>query len=98
MNVTRPNDINHHDSPEDWLGGVLIFSRAISYFLKDNQGIVIDLKANMKFTGDITAKRVIVYRSNERMCIAKYENMETPEGQLAWVHIEDAPEENEKQL
>lgn len=47
MNYTRPNDDQHQDTPQDWLNGALIFARALSLILNNNEGIVVDIQGDM---------------------------------------------------
>ena len=59
MNYTRPNDINHEDTPEDWLYSALVFSEALGLILREGEGIFLETKGDMlKLNPD--AKRVIV--------------------------------------
>ena len=69
MNYTRPNASDHKDSPEDWLHGALIFARALSIVLEEGVGIVVDLKGDMMCPGQPAAKKVVVYRLNEKIHI-----------------------------
>lgn len=63
MNYTKPNDLDHKDSPNDWLMSALIFARALSAILSENEGVVIDLVGDMKFTEDLSVDKVIVFYS-----------------------------------
>lgn len=84
MNYTRPNDPDHEDSPEDWLSGATIFARALSLMLRENEGIVVDLKGDMKFTVDPTARKLIVFLEDRQIKIIPCEE-DLPEGQMVWL-------------
>lgn len=60
MNYTRPNDPSYEDKAEDFLHGSLIFARALSYMLREGQGIVIELVGDMKCPGHPDATKVLV--------------------------------------
>jgi hypothetical protein len=54
------NNLNQTNKPEDWLNSTLIFGRALSFMLDENQGIVVNI------TDDVTlydgkVNKVIVY-------------------------------------
>lgn len=92
MNYTKPNELTHNDDPSDWLNCALIFTRSLSFLLENSEGIIVDLKNDMKF-GDY--KKVIVYRDNKQVKIVEYDG-EEPEGTLTWMHDEeDIVEEGE---
>ena len=66
MNYTKPNDKEYEDKPEDWLLTSLVFTRAISFLLPENCGIVVDLKGDaVNLYPD--AKRVIVGHGDGRV-------------------------------
>jgi hypothetical protein len=85
MNYTKPNDENYEDKPEDWLLTSLIFTRAISFLLPENHGIVVDLKGDaIKLYPD--AKRVIVGHSDRQVYLEPAdERTDLNEGD--WVEI-----------
>lgn len=69
MNYTNANKIDHKDSPEDWLNSALIFSRTLSLLLKENEGIVVDLKGDMKFMLDENISKVVVFKRSGQIII-----------------------------
>lgn len=67
-NYTRPDDENYEDKPEDWLFLSIAFSRALSRFLADGQGVIIDSKGGMlEIKPDV--KRIIIFNDGEQMRI-----------------------------
>lgn len=61
MNYTKPNDNNHEDSPEDWLNSTLIFGRALSLLIDENEGIVVSIKGDMINPINPGNKKVVVF-------------------------------------
>jgi len=58
MNYTH-NNPDHEDTPQDWLLGALVFSRAVGLIIPEGKGIIVDLKNDMiELYPD--AKRIIV--------------------------------------
>lgn len=94
MNYTKPNNPDHEDSPEDWLNAALIFGRSVALLLENNQGVVVDLKGDMKCPdpenekGYIDHNKVIVYLNDNMIRIAKFEQ-DYKEGTVIWVLNED---------
>lgn len=85
MNYTNPENPDHIDSPKDWLNSALIFARALSLSLKENEGIVVDIKGDMEFQMDPSIKKVIVfYKEGMTRIIECEEDLE--EGQYVIVH------------
>jgi hypothetical protein len=64
MNYTNPNDPDHVDDPQDWLNSSLIFARTISLLLKENEGIVVDIKGDVKFGPNLDVSKVIVFKKD----------------------------------
>lgn len=91
MNYTKPDNEEWEDSPVDWLFSALVFARTIGYLLKDETGVVIDLKGdmfeNMPPTWIIEdTKRVIVYNSGDQIkVISADERTDLKEGDI--VHM-----------
>jgi hypothetical protein len=90
QNYTRPQDENHQDKPEEWLGGALVFARTIGLLLLENEGIVV------KIAGDAQQifpyEYAVVYNKNGNVNIqdAKIfqpvgEAVPLVEGQKLWV-------------
>ena len=63
MNYTNPNNLDHNDTPEDWLNSSLIFARSLSLIFKENEGVVVDLMGDMRFGDEGNIKKVIVFFS-----------------------------------
>jgi len=71
------------DNPNDWLYSALCFTGALSYFLKENEGIVVDCKnALLEINPDI--KKVIVWCSEKQINITPTDE-DLKEGQLVWM-------------
>jgi hypothetical protein len=85
MNYTRPNNLEHEDTPMDWLNSSLIFSRALGLILKNEEGIVVGLKGDAEFLPDPEVKKVIVFRDGEMISIAPCEH-DIEEGQ--WILLD----------
>ena len=80
MNYSKPNLNNHTDSPKDWLASALIFSSALGKLLHENEGIVIELKNDMRSLLK-TCEKVIVYKKENQIHIIEAED-ELAVGQL----------------
>jgi hypothetical protein len=84
MNYTS-NDLEHEDSPEEWLACCLCFVGALSFLLKEGEGVAVKVQNDLKqfFPDD---EVIVVYSSDNQIKITK-EGVEglTP-GQLVWVH------------
>lgn len=61
MNYTKPNDENHETTYQELLDTTLIFARALSFTLKENQGIVVDVKGDVSLDNE----KVIVYNGKD---------------------------------
>lgn len=86
VNFTRPNDEDYEDKPEDWLKGALAFAAALGHLLKDNEGIVVDCKNDLK---ELTkCDKIMVYQKNNQINIEELE-ADLPEGSLIMVHDVD---------
>lgn len=88
-NYTKPQDPNHEDSPQDWLNSCLVFVAALSCLLQETEGVVIDIKGDMKVEDD--AKKVIVFKKDEHIHIYPISEDEDriknlPEGTMIWMH------------
>lgn len=84
MNYTNANKINYEDKPEDWLNSALIFSRALSLLLKENEGIVVDLKGDAKFMPDESVSKVVVFKRNKQIVIEECDQTFT-EGDMCFI-------------
>jgi hypothetical protein len=88
-NHLKPEDQNYENTTQDLINASLIFGRALGIILKEKQGIVIDVKGDIKFPEEV--KKVIVFKFEERVHIHNcHEDLE--EG--ISVNLEtDSPEE-----
>lgn len=93
MNYTRPDlaDQGHDDSPKDWLASALIFTRALHFLLKENEGIIVDVMGDTLNLVDF--KKAIVYRKNNQVRITECVE-DLPDGQLVWMNEEELPKED----
>lgn len=55
-----------NDTEQDLLNCTLILAKALSLFLKDNEGIVVDVSDQVKFDNK-TIKRVVVYNKDNEI-------------------------------
>jgi hypothetical protein len=85
MNYTRPNDPDHEDSSQDWLNSSLIFARALGLLLEEGEGVVVDLKGDMSFPGDLDVAKVIVYSKDSQIRVLECDE-DLEEGQFVMVH------------
>lgn len=67
MNYTKPNEEDHHDSPQDWLNSSLIFARTISLLLEERRGIVVDVKGDVDFGEEV--EKVVVFKRDGQIVI-----------------------------
>jgi hypothetical protein len=75
---------NPEDKPEDWLLSSMIFTRALHFLLKENEGIVVHPAGDAKMLTE--AKQLIVYRSGGQVRINDHSDEESfPDGQLVWM-------------
>jgi len=87
VNYTNPNDLNHVDTPEDWLNCSLIFANALGFLLSEDEGVVIDNKGDMNFnllfkTDNI--KKIILYNSGEQIKIIECDG-DIEDGTIIWM-------------
>lgn len=85
MNYTNPNNPEYEDKPEDWLNSALIFARTLSLILKENEGIVVDIVGDTKFSLDPSVKKVIVFNSENQMRVIECEK-DLEEGTWIMMH------------
>lgn len=76
-NHLKPNEEGYQDNPQDLLNSSLIFARTLGFIFKEGEGIVIDIKDEVKL-GDDT-KKVIVFKSDDQVHIYKCDD-DLPEG------------------
>lgn len=87
MNYTRPNEENHIDDPKDWLNSALIFTRALSLLLRENEGIVVKLQGDM-FNPVSESNNVFVVRKNNQIHIQNADP-KLEEGSMIWFDSEE---------
>jgi hypothetical protein len=63
---------NTNGNPQDLLNASLIFARALSLILEDNQGIVVDLQGGIELSSD--TNKVIVFKHEDQVHIYKCED------------------------
>ena len=71
MNYTKLNEPEHQDTPQDLLNSALIFARALSHLLEENEGVVVDVVGDIKLTDDV--KKVIVFSYKDQINISMCE-------------------------
>jgi hypothetical protein len=76
-NYTNPGQAGQEQNPQDLINASLIFARALGLILKDDEGIVVDIKGNIILGEDV--KKVIVFKNNEQVHIYMCEE-DIPEG------------------
>lgn len=89
-NYTKPQDPEHEDTPQDWLNSCLVFAATLSCLLQETEGVVIDIKGDMKVEGDDT-KKVIVFKKDHQIHIYPIpedddRSKNLPEGTMIWMH------------
>lgn len=80
-------EANFDGSPEDWLKTSIIFARTISLFLKEKEGIVVDIKGDVELGDNI--EKVIVFKKDGQIVINAIE-MELEEGSIMMVVNENS--------
>ena len=80
MNYTRPNDEGYKDSPEDWLNSALIFSRALSLLLNEDEGVVVSIKGDAKNPINPGSDRVVVFYKDRMIHIDDIQDPNLKEG------------------
>ena len=80
MNYTRPNDVGYKDSPSDWLNSSLIFGRALSLLLEENEGVVVAIKGDAKNPINSESDRVIVFYKDKMIHIDDIQDPSLKEG------------------
>jgi hypothetical protein len=86
-NVT-PEVQGQPDQPQDLLNASMLFARALGLIFKEDEGIVVDVKGDIKLADDV--KKVIVFRQNDQIHIFKCEE-DVEEGMM--VNLGPNPEE-----
>lgn len=86
-NVT-PEGQGQPDQPQDLLNASMLFARALGLIFKEDEGIVVDVKGDIKLADDV--KKVIVFRQNDQIHIFKCEE-DVEEGMM--VNLGPNPED-----
>ncbi len=86
----QENQTNPNENPQDLLNASLIFARALSLILEDNQGIVVDLQNGVEVGSDV--EKVIVFRHQDQVHIYKCED-ELVEGTAVRMSNTETPSE-----
>lgn len=80
MNYTKPNDLDHEDTPKEWLNSALIFAGALSNLLSDRTGVVIDINGD-EYNPVGNSKKVIVCKYDNMIHIENFEQ-DLPAGSI----------------
>ena len=70
-NYTNPEQAGQEQNPQDLLNASLIFAKALSLIFKEGEGIVVDIKGDIKLGDDV--KKVIVFEYQDQVHIYKCE-------------------------
>ena len=70
-NYTNPEQEGQEQAPQDLLNASMLFARALGLIFKENEGIVVDVKGDVKLPEDVS--KVIVFRQNDQIHIFKCE-------------------------
>lgn len=70
-NYTNPEQSGQEQAPQDLLNASMLFARALGLIFKENEGIVVDVKGDVKLPEDVS--KVIVFRQNDQIHIFKCE-------------------------
>jgi hypothetical protein len=87
-NYVTPEGQGQPDQPQDLLNASMLFARALGLIFKEEEGIVVDVKGDVKLADDV--KKVIVFRQNDQIHIFKCEE-DVEEGMM--VNLGPNPEE-----
>ena len=68
-NYTNPEQTGQEQNPQDLLNASMLFARALGLIFKENEGIVVDVKGDVKLAEDVS--KVIVFRQNDQIHIFK---------------------------
>lgn len=67
-NYLTPNE-DQETQPQDLLNASMLFARALGLIFNENEGIVVDVKGDVKLGDDVN--KVIVFRQNDQIHIFK---------------------------
>ena len=79
------------NAPQDLLNASMLFARALGLIFKENEGIVVDVKGDVKLGEDVN--KVIVFRQNDQIHIFKCDE-DVEEGMA--VNLGPNPEETQE--
>jgi hypothetical protein len=90
-NYVTPEEQGQQDQPQDLLNASMLFARALGLIFKEDEGIVVDVKGDVKLADDV--KKVIVFKQNEQIHIFKCDE-DVEEGMF--VNLGPNPEETQE--
>ena len=90
-NLSQTNEQNQSENPQDLLNASLIFARALSLILEDNQGIVVDIQNGIDM-GEVS--KVIVFKNNDQVHIYNCED-DLVEGTAVKMHQTEPSNEHQ---
>jgi hypothetical protein len=88
-NYTNPETGETTQDVQDLLNASLIFARALGLIFKEGEGIVVDIKGDIKLNDD--SKKVIVFGHNDQIHIYKCEQ-DLEEGTAVSMNNEETEE------
>jgi hypothetical protein len=90
-NYTNPEQVGEGGNPQDLVNATLIFARALGLIFKEGEGIVVDVKGDIKL--DDETKKVIVFKGENQVHIYKCDE-DIPEGNA--VNMGPEPEKTQE--
>ncbi len=91
-NYTNPEQSGQEQNPQDLLNASLIFAKALSLIFKEGEGIVVDIKGDIKLGNDV--KKVIVFEYQDQVHIYKCEE-DLEEGTAVNMNLDSTSESTE---
>lgn len=92
-NYTNQGQEGQQQSTQDLVNASLIFARALGLILKNTEGIVVDIKGDVKINDSV--KKVIVFKNDEQIHIYKCD-MDLDEGTAVNMENKDDEESDDK--
>ena len=80
MNYTKPNDEGYKDSPKDWLNSALIFSRALSILLEEDEAVAVAIKGDATNLINPESDKVVVFYKDKMIHIDDIQDPSLKEG------------------
>lgn len=68
-NYTNPENAGQEQDPQDLINASLIFARTLGLIFEEGEGIVVDVKGDIKLAEDV--KKIIVFKYNDQVHIYK---------------------------